>query len=79
MREHVRPPVQVLAQTLKRLYPANPDVVLGREARIVLDEFVKRGYVVVFRGCAHEFDPECARCETLAHYQPWRDKSDTTP
>ena len=30
--------VRIVASTLKRLYPTNPDVVLGREARnIVLD------------------------------------------
>ena len=64
-------PVQVLAQTLKRLYPQNPDIVLGREARIVIEEFEKAGFVIVQRGCEHDFDPECGRCETLAHFRPW--------
>lgn len=42
-----RTPTQVLAMTLKRLYPQNPDIVLGREARIVIEEFEKAGYVVI--------------------------------
>lgn len=42
-----RTPTQVLAMTLKRLYPQNPDVVLGREARTILEEFEKAGLVVI--------------------------------
>lgn len=42
-----RTPTQALAMTLKRLYPQNPDVVLGREARTIIDEFEQAGFVVV--------------------------------
>jgi hypothetical protein len=67
-------PTRVLATTLKRLYPQNPDVVVGTEARIILDEFAAQGYAVVLTGCVHDFDPECARCSTLRAFQPWLDQ-----
>ncbi len=57
-----RTPTQVLAMTLKRLYPQNPDIVLGREARTVIDEFEKAGYVVV------------ATNDTRAHAMKQRDE-----
>lgn len=55
-------PTQVLAMTLKRLYPQNPDVVLGREARTILDEFERAGYVVI------------ATNDTRAHSMKQRDE-----
>lgn len=45
-REEITP-TQVLAQTLKRLYPQNPDVVLGREARVIMEAFEQAGFVAV--------------------------------
>lgn len=59
----------VVARTLKRLYPHNPDVVLGREARVIVEELRTAGFLIVQTGCAHDFDPECARCNTLRPFR----------
>jgi hypothetical protein len=40
-------PQMIIARTLKRLYPQNPDVVLGREARAIVAALEDEGYVVV--------------------------------
>jgi hypothetical protein len=44
-----RTPEQVLAMTLKQLYPWNPDIVFGREARTIIEAFTEAGFVVVPR------------------------------
>lgn len=33
----------VIARVLKQLYPQNPDVVLGREARVITDALYEAG------------------------------------
>jgi hypothetical protein len=43
----------VVAQLLQRLYPSNPDVVLGREARLILEAFTAQGLAVVHADVPH--------------------------
>lgn len=42
-------PEQLVAKVLKRLYPQNPDIVLGREARNIVAALSDAGYVIVLR------------------------------
>lgn len=37
----------VVAKLLKQMYPANPDVVLGREARRIIEALTEAGYTLV--------------------------------
>ena len=39
----------IVARTLKRLYPMNPDVVLGREARVIVEALESVGLTLVRR------------------------------
>lgn len=38
---------RTLGPVLKRLYPQNPDVVIGREARAIAEAIVSAGYAVI--------------------------------
>lgn len=60
-------PSQVLAQTLKRLYPQNPDVVLGREARVILHAFEEAGFAVVATDTTATAEPLCGGCNPPPH------------
>lgn len=71
-------PTQIVAQVLKRLYPQNPDIVLGREARVIIDSLQAEGFVIVV-GCLHVDDHECARCRTLRPLRPWLSDAPVDP
>jgi hypothetical protein len=45
--------VRVVARTLKRLYPQSPDVVLGREARIIVEAL---GIEACDTDCSEHYD-----------------------
>lgn len=50
-------PEAAVAQVLKRLYPQNPDVVLGREARVIVDALTKAGWRLLDPGDATATPP----------------------
>lgn len=48
-RPFVERPEVIVAKALKRLYPQNPDIVLGREARTIVAYLDSAGYALTRR------------------------------